>query len=137
MTLRGLPPVPDMPPKWDGVPVKWSEWSNVRTTLALHAKPETLACRECGTVDESMVCFGTRPPPEGAPELVPVQRRTRSGKPYQSVEFNPARPVRDLWAYRCRHCGHDQVEDKRTGELWDLGPEDYTAEGSTPTDTLF
>lgn len=137
MTLRPVPQPADMPPSWDGVPVKWSEWSEVRTTLALHAKPEQLACRECGAVDESLVCFGTRPPPEGATELVPVQRRTRSGKPYQVVEVNPAWPVRDLWAYRCRHCGHDQVEDKRTGELWDLGPEDYTAEGSTPADTLF
>lgn len=126
----------DMPPKWDGAPVTWSEWTGIRSTLALHAKPEQMACRKCGTVDESLVCFGTRQPAEDT-ELGPVQKWTRSGKPYEVVQLRPARAVRDLWATRCRHCGQDQVEDKRTGDLWDLGPEDYGPDGSTPADTLF
>lgn len=135
-----LAPVPqpqDLPPRWDGEPVTWTPWADHRTTLALHAKPEQLACHKCGTVDESLVCFGTRPPPPGDMETVPLRRHTRSGHPYESLRQVPARPVRDLTAYRCRHCSHDQVQDRRTGELWDLGPEDYGPQGSTPIDTLF
>lgn len=135
--LRPVPQPADMPPKWDGVPVTWTEWSGVRTTLALHLRPEQLACTACGSIDERLVCFGKRPPDAGAVEVVPKLKRTRSGKAYESMVEVPARPVRDLWAYRCRHCGHDQVEDQRTGELWDLGPEDYGPEGSAPDGMLF
>lgn len=127
----------DLPPKWDGLIVDWGHWSETRTTLALHMKPEDLACRECGSVDESMVCHGRRRPEPGTVEKVPVPKRTRSGKPYTRMEEHPARAVMDLAVFRCRHCEVDHVWDMRTDEWWKLEPEDYTAEGSTPVDTLF
>lgn len=132
---RGRRPF-DLPPSWDGEPVTWGTWSEYDTTLAHHAPAEALACRECGAVAERAVNWGSRPP---ATETVlsPVTKRTRSGRTYINHEPRPARPVRDLCAFRCRHCGHDSVIDERTGESWELGPEDYTAEGSTPADTLF
>lgn len=126
----------DLPPRWDGEPITWGQWAEHDTTLAYHAPADALACEKCGTVAERSVNWGSRPP---ATETVlsPVPKRTRKGREYINYEQVPAHPVRDLCALRCRHCGHDQVTDERTGELWDLGPEDYTAEGSGPIDTLF
>lgn len=109
----------DLPPSWDGVPVTWGQWTKHRTTLAYHLPAEALACEQCGSVDERAVNWGTRPPAAEADNR------------------GPFHPLRDLCALRCRHCGHDQVLDERTDETWDLGPEDYTAEGSTPIETLF
>jgi hypothetical protein len=64
-------------------------------------------------------------------------KKTRSGKTYEVAQDVPARPLRDIYAARCRHCGHDVVTDTRTDERWDLEPEDYGPEGSTETkDTL-
>ncbi|MGH8605075.1 MAG: hypothetical protein ACREXR_20505, partial [Gammaproteobacteria bacterium] len=64
-------------------------------------------------------------------------KTTKSGRKYKVPHEVPSWPVRDLVAARCRHCGHDVVTDRRTGELWDLGEADYAPEGSYPSDTLF
>lgn len=106
----------DLPPLWDGQPITWHGWSpDTHTTLILHTPADRMACERCGTVDERRINWGSRPPaPDG-----------------------PGWPVRDLWAARCRHCGHDQVTDERTGECWDLDPDDYGDSGSTEIDTLF
>lgn len=107
----------DLPPFWDGEPITWHGWppEESRTTLIHHVPADRMACEQCGTVDERLTNWGSRPPtPDG-----------------------PSWPVRDIWAARCRHCGHDQVHDERTNETWDLEPDDYTDTGSTETDTLF
>lgn len=127
----------DLPPQWDGEPVTWRPWHAARTTLQFHAPPEALACEQCGTVDEPAVARGSRPPADGATFTVSEPRRTRSGREYVRRVQRPAWPVRDLTAYRCRHCGHDQVRDDRTGEQWDLDAEDYGDDGSRPADVLF
>lgn len=126
----------DLPPSWDGVPVEWSGWSTHRTSLAYHATPDQLACRKCGSVDESLINWGKRPP---AAATYPGTRTktTRSGHRYEVAAEVPAWPVRDIWAARCRHCRHDVVTDERTGEVWDLDDEDYGPAGSTPSDVLF
>ena len=126
----------DLPPRWDGVPVTWGAWSEGVTTLIHHAPAEALACHKCGAVDERAIAWGSRPP---ATETIlsPVEKRTRSGRGYVNYEHVPAWPVRDLFAARCRHCGHDTVTDERTGDVWELDAEDYTTEGSTSPDTLF
>ncbi len=41
-----------------------------------------------------------------------------------------------LVAWRCE-CGRDEVHDRRTDELWVLGPEDYGHGGSMPDGTLW
>lgn len=102
-------PLPDL---WDWEPVQWGEWSPPRrSTLLLHMPAEAMACEKCGTVDENLVAFGKRP-----------------ARPSMGQD----RPLRDLYAYRCRHCGHDTVTDQRTGEHWDLDESDYGITGSNP-----
>jgi ribosomal protein L40E len=128
----------DLPPSWDGVAVTWGQWSDFETTMAHHVPTEALTCRECGAVGERAINWGSRPPVVVAETVLsPVTKRTRSGRSYINYEHLPAYPVRDLWAARCRHCGHDTVTDERTGEVWELEPDDYTAEGSIPSDMLF
>lgn len=126
----------DLPPSWDGQPVTWGPWSELDSTLAYHLSAEALACRKCGAVAERSTAWGVRPP-ASATVLAEVPRHTRTGRAYLSHERVPARPVRDLFAARCRHCGHDTVSDERTGEVWELEPEDYSAEGSRASETLF
>lgn len=137
MTLQLVPTRPDLPPFWDGVPVEWSEWSQARSTLILHAPPETLACDQCGTVDEVMINFGKRPPEK--PTFTTTRTKTtKSGHKYGVPAEVKSWPVRDIYAARCRHCGHDRVTDLRTDEVWDLDESDYAPEGSYEhADTLF
>lgn len=99
-----------LPDLWDWEPVQWDAWRDTRTTLILHVPAEHMACDKCGTVDENLVVFGKRP------------RRPDLGQEFA---------VRDLHAFRCRHCGHDTVTDQRTGEHWDLDETDYGPAGST------
>lgn len=127
----------DLPISWDGEKVVWDEWSEVRSSLAYHATAEELACDKCGAVDESLIAWGLRDPPAGSMTTRQRTKTTRSGKKYDVVEEVPARPLRDIYAARCRHCGHDVVTDTRTDERWDLEEEDYGPGGSTPSDTLF
>ena len=126
----------DLPVSWDGEPVTWHGWSDARSTLILHVPAEQMACDQCGAVDESLINWGTRPPEHPA-ETRYVQKRLKSGRTYESLQEAPTYPVRDIWAARCRHCGHDTVHDERTNETWDLDAEDYADHGSTPPDTLF
>ncbi|WPM94281.1 hypothetical protein VB1_CDS0032 [Arthrobacter phage Marchesin] len=129
----------DLPISWDGERITWDEWSDFRTSLAYHLKAEDLACEQCGTVDEVVITWGLRDPPAGTTAPTTRTKTTRSGRKYQIVEDLPARPLRDIYAARCRHCGHDVVTDTRTNERWDLEPEDYGPAGSNPPqpETLF
>lgn len=128
----------DLPPSWDGVPVTWAPWSDHRSTLILHMPAERMACDKCGAVDESLISWGTRPAPEGETITINRAKTTRSGRKYRVAEEVPSWPIADLYAARCRHCGHDVVTDTRTDERWDLDPEDYGDAGSNyQPDTLF
>lgn len=135
MSLRIVHSRHDLPPSWDGQPVTWDAWSDVRTSLAYHLKPEQLACDQCGAIDEPLIAWGLRPPAE-ATYTTTKTKTTRSGHKYEAQVEVPAHPVRDIYAARCRHCSHDVVTDTRTDERWDLEDHDYGPEGST-ADTLF
>lgn len=117
----------ELPDLWDWEPVQWGEWSSLhRSTLLLHVPADRMACNKCGAIDESRVAFGKRP---------------------ARADLAQLHPLKDLVAHRCRHCGHDTVEDRRTGEWWDLDESDYGIAGSTrpqppapspePQETLF
>lgn len=128
----------DLPPLWDCEPVMWHGWSppEMRTTLAFHLPADALACNQCGAIDENYCNFGSRvPQTDTEPEI--VARYITPGNLDEVVRLVPARPVRNLVAFRCRHCCHDRVHDLRTNQTWDLEPDDYTDAGSTPPDTLF
>lgn len=137
MTLQLVPTHPDLPPFWDGVPVKWDAWSDFRTSLAYHLPADQMACDQCGGVDEVLIAWGLRPSAE-ATCLTTKTKTTKSGRTYEAQVEVPAWPVRDIYAARCRHCGHDRVTDTRTDEVWDLDETDYVPEGSYEhADTLF
>lgn len=124
----------DLPVSWDGDPVTWRPWVDVRSSLAYHAPAHELACERCGLIDERLVTCGSRPPVEGATVPATVTRRTRrTGRAYTVTRDVPAHRYLDLWAFRCRGCGHDVVHDSRTGESWDLNPDDYGPLGSIDT----
>jgi ribosomal protein S27E len=106
----------DLPPKWDGVPVQWQGWSDLRSTLVYHLPVDTLACRQCGVVDE------------------PLTNRGRRQFTYGVIVLQGSSA---LMAARCRHCGHDTVTDMEAEETWDLDEEDYGPNGSTASDVLF
>ncbi|QDG87138.1 hypothetical protein [Pseudarthrobacter sp. NIBRBAC000502770] len=135
MTLRLARSRHDLPLLWDGVPVTWDAWSDYRSTLPLHVPADKMACHECGAVDESLIAWGIRPPAEST-FTTTTTKTTRSGHKYEAQVEVPAYPVHDIYAARCRHCGHDVVTDTRTNETWDLDETDYGPEGSTG-DTLF
>jgi hypothetical protein len=113
----------DLPPKWDGRPVEWEGWRNLETSMALHLPVDDLTCRACGAIGERAINSGKRL------RTFRKEQRTKSGAIYLSTQ-RYRRPVRDLFAFRCRHCGHDQVLDTSTDQLWDLDPSDYSDEGS-------
>lgn len=137
MTLHLVHARPDLPPFWDGVPVTWDAWSDVRSTLILHVPAEAMACDQCGAVDENLIAWGLRPPAE-ATYMTTKVKTLKSGRKYDRQVEVEAWPVRDIYAARCRHCGHDRVTDTRTDEVWDLDETDYVPEGSYEhNDTLF
>lgn len=123
----------DLPVTWDGVRIKWRPWTDTRSSLAAHLPDEELACDRCGLIDERLVTCGSRPPEPGATIRATKTRRTRSGREYTVTVDVPAHEYLDLWAFRCRGCGHDTVLDDRTGDRWDLEPDDYGPEGSADT----
>lgn len=110
-TLRLLPPYKrhDLPPKWDGHPVRWAPWltsPGLTASLACRLPTHERACQKCGLIDAPTTStFG----------YVPDQR---------------------FLATRCM-CGHDTVTDLNTWEQWDLESHDYDDEGSTPDGSLW
>ncbi|MCQ9367368.1 hypothetical protein NQ036_03785 [Brevibacterium sp. 91QC2O2] len=122
----------DLPPRWDGRRVAWSPWETVNLgSLAWHGDPT--CCTACGVIDEQyqVTAFGTIHPNPGETTTEQALRRTRSGRLYTVDVRRPARPLKDLCATRCRHCGHDSIYQRSTDTAWDLDDTDYTAEGST------
>lgn len=99
--------VRSLPVSWDGEPVDWGRWEGVLPVFICDRSRRKVAvavCAGCGIPDGARraQCWGMR------------------------------RGRRDLFAIRCLDCGHDVVLDKRTGDAWDLGPEDYGLSGSNP-----
>lgn len=117
--LWGVPSQNDLPPFWDGVPVIWLGWKTIESTLDWHLPLDQVACSQCGGLGEgTLINPGTRPATE----------------PHEGWSAQ----LRDIYAFRCPHCGHDHVHDLNTNESWDLDPDDYGPEGSTETkETLF
>lgn len=92
----------DLPPKWDGHPVRWLAWQKpMWTTLIFHSEDPAERCAACQKVTHKHTAKGI----------------TEDGK--------------HLVAERCS-CGHDTVFDLHTGELWELEASDYGDAGSYP-----
>lgn len=98
-----------LPTYWDGLPVEWGELALTRGSIDLHLPP---SCTQCGSARSPWRAGGTLV--LGADPRVGAARRQLA-----------------LYAQRCRDCQHDVVYDERTGQTWDLGPEDYGRTGSS------
>ncbi|RHA38703.1 hypothetical protein [Cellulomonas rhizosphaerae] len=121
----------ELPRAWDGRTVIWGPWHDVRTSLVWHLPPADFACPACGLIEESPCAVGTVRPLPGETTTVQHEKRLPSGRTYWRTETRAATPVLALFARRCTGCGHDQVHDRRTDEVWDLDDSDYGPEGST------
>ena len=128
----------DLPPRWDGRIVHWSEWDTSPTLMCGPRGPVRASrCEGCGSTASNATSRGTVYPLAGDTyeSEQPIVKRTRSGREYQAgvqvVTANWRHPVTSLVAFRCLGCGLDEVVDMGTGECWTLDDLDYGDEGST------
>ena len=124
----------DLPPKWDGRRVDWSEWDT--DPIFVCPPPTAPRCEGCGSAARQATSRGTVYPLDG--EMFethePRVKRTRSGREYVAGTVTVARWARPgvrLFAFRCLGCGLDEVFDLETRECWTLDETDYGDEGST------
>lgn len=110
MKLISDPSLSDLPPKWDGQPVQWRDWSAVGGVFVCTSAPEPwCACGNTGTVQ---MCSGLMQQPDGSWLVA-------------------------LTAQRCGTCGADTVTEVDqngpigAGAVWTLEwPTDYGPDGS-------
>ena len=128
----------DLPPRWDGRIVKWSEWDTSPTFVCGPRGPVRASrCEGCWSTASRATSRGTVSPLAGdtCESERPVVQRTRSGREYQAgvqiVTANWRDPVTSIVACRCRGWGRDEVSDTDTEECWTLDGSDYGDEGST------
>ena len=129
----------DLPPRWDGRIVKWSEWHTSPTFVCGPRGPVRASrCEGCGSTTSRATSRGTVCPLAG--EMFethePRVKRTRSGREYVAGTVTVARRARPgvrLFASRCPDCGLDTVVDytSEPEQVWTLDESDYGDEGST------
>ena len=128
----------DLPPRWDGRIVHWSEWDTSPTFVCGPRGPVRASrCEGCGSTASNATSRGTVYPLAGDTyeSEQPIVKRTRSGREYQAgvqvVTANWLHPVTSLVAFRCLRCGLDEVLDMHSAECWTLDDSDYGDKGST------
>ncbi|WP_157662861.1 hypothetical protein [Prescottella equi] len=96
-----------LPVAWDGHPVEWGPFSSTVFICRVEADGTSTAvldmCWNCGVHADRVQCEGRVDIPH-----------------FEYV----------LHLYRCTRCGHDQVQNPRTRDLWDLDESDYGPDGS-------
>lgn len=122
-----------LPVAWDGRAVEWRGWLDTGPIFICDRSKRTNGltiptCEECGSV-RFRSCSGIVEPRPEDRERGEFLRYGPAGRPVYAIDL-PA-PTMELTAHRCVGCGHDQVYEWPTGELWDLEPEDYGLLGST------
>lgn len=103
----GLRAARRLPRAWDGMHVEWETLAGRGGSIEIHFPH---ICDACGS-DRAPWYAGGRV----------KHTDPRTGRAHHVVRFV---------ARRCRDCHHDEVYDKRAGQWWELGPEDYGPEGS-------
>ena len=129
----------DLPPRWDGRAVEWSEWDTSPTFLCgTRGSVRASQCEGCGSTASNATSRGTVYPLDG--EMFETHesrvKRTRSGREYVAGTVTVvcrARPGVRLFAFRCPDCGLDTVVDytSEPEQVWPLDGSDYGDEGST------
>jgi hypothetical protein len=121
----------DLPPKWDGQDIEWTDWDISTSTLARFHTPPT-ACPGCGGDSRQQPhSVGVVQPREGE-TFKSYKPRTlkRTGRVVSREVEVPAWPVVRFVATRCRTCRLDHVYDIREGSFWRLDASDYGPNGS-------
>ena len=129
----------DLPPRWDGRIVEWSEWDTSPTFVCgPRGSVRASRCEGCGSTASNATSRGTVYPLDGEMREThePRVKRTRSGRGYVAGTVTVVRRVRPgvrLFASRCPDCGLDTVVDytSEPEQVWTLDESDYGDEGST------
>lgn len=110
----------DLPPRWDGYAVEWSEWKSSRDVRICPPPKTRERCDACGSSEPPVHSIG-RVWSDGTNVL-----RIRRGRLRERFL------VAVIYAFRCPDCQHDQVLDslRAGGQWWDLDPTDYEDAGS-------
>lgn len=118
----------EFPVKWDDRPVEWNTEDPMPGRALSHFD---FTCNGCGASDAPVDCYvGRVDPAPGATFEVDRERKLPSGRTYVRTVDVPAWPLARLSLYRCLACGHDEVYDHETEQLWDLDDSDYGDAGS-------
>lgn len=99
----------DLPPRWDGLPIEWGEWSDTADVFICPPPRERTRCSQCGSDRRPRMSLG-----RVLTELAVVDKST-SVRP-----ASVARVVANLALFRCPECEHDYVLDFANDEAWDL-----------------
>jgi len=114
----------DLPPRWDGLPVEWSEWSDTSAIFICgRAARRPERCGHCGSIRSPLIASG-RIWADWPPATVPLMGRTRLA--------GGRRLVANIAAFRCPDCQRDHVIDGlgSGAQTWLLDETDYRDEGS-------
>lgn len=123
----------DLPPRWDGRIVEWSEWDTSSSYFVCgpRAAAKREPCHQCRSDAQPLMCRGTVFPLAGEKATVDRLRRTKSGREYVAGTIQaPARPHLSLVVLRCPDCNLDMVLDRVRDQWWTLDASDYGDDGS-------
>ena len=120
----------DLPPKWDGRLLRWTEWRPDNLHVCGDLSPD--ACLVCGSVALPYYARATLYPKFGdTHEALAEVATRRTGRRYLRNRTFTTKPHLRLVAFRCPDCLTDTVVDLGTNTWWTLDDDDYGPEGST------
>ncbi len=109
----------DLPPRWDGLPVQWSDWSDTTGVVICPPPPRPERCEHCGTTAAPQINIGRIWTDQASAPPAVGRARLRGHRHLVGL----------ITAFRCPQCEHDSVRDP-DGQMWDLDDTDYTDDGS-------
>lgn len=125
----------DLPPKWNGLAVRWGEWKKAPYVFICPSPDDLGACPKCGSIALREVNVGeVAALPEITVEQIEQREARRAELPAHARGDLARLAWRRLHVSRCGDCLHDVVVDMDTHETWDLDYTDYGDEGSVEPD---
>lgn len=118
-TLDLWPRQHDLPPRWDGLPVQWGEWTDTADVIICPPPRHPNRCDRCETAAAPLINIGRIWTDETSAPPAIGRARLRGGRHLVGL----------ISAFRCPECRHDRVLDPN-GQQWDLDDTDYTDQGS-------
>lgn len=112
----------DLPPRWDGLPVEWGDWSDTADIyICPPPPPRENRCEYCKSERPHLMCLGRIWTEPGTVHA--IGRARMSGDRHL---------VANIAAFRCPDCSRDYVIDGLgpNSQQWTLDETDYTDDGS-------